>query len=371
MDDIQDGEWDWYWPLFENLTDLEALLEKIDQLPEISREWFTETFEDQFEEVYYEYYSYEYWIWLNDLLPYLQEGKDVFDDIVIIEDLIQEDEGYYYVDVEDAAVIIAMYNDFLALSEDAQDLLDPEYVYFIYSLALEALAYDVSDQLWNVYSIEDEEGTYGLFANYDDVVAAIAAFEALPEDALEFLGEDEIAYYEYLLSIQQALEEGLEVYEAIVAIEAMDLDNLTEETIEAISDMYQAYLALSEDTQELLDPDYVSWLISLVLETVEGSVEELPGTVEDFDALFNNAETKDATVNSLLGAWNQYQAMSDDLKAEMDQDARAHLEALYARYLELTRPSVDLLMIGLILVHLSAGVYFAFKKRDILVKPVQ
>jgi hypothetical protein len=55
----------------------------------------------------------------------------------------------------------------------------------------------------------------------------------------------------------------------------------------------------------------------------------------------------------------------------MDPEARAHLEALYARYLELTKPSVDLLMIGLILVHLSAGVYFAFKKKDVLVKPVQ
>jgi hypothetical protein len=237
MDDIQDGEWDWYWPLFENLTDLEALLEKINQLPEVSREWFTETFEDQFGEVYYDYNSYGYWIWLNDLLPYLQEGKDVYEDIL--------------------------------------------------------------------------------------------------------------------------------------AIEEMDLDNLSEETIEAISNMYEAYLALSEEAQELLDPDYVSWLVSLVLETVEGSIEELPGSVEDFDLLFNDAETKDATVNSLLGAWNQYQAMSDELKDEMDQEARAHLEALYARYLELTRPSVDLFMIGLILVHLSAGVYFAFKKRDVLVKPVQ
>ena len=314
---------------------------------------------------------YEYWIWLNDLLPLLKEGKDVFDDIVIIEDLIQEEEGYSWVNVEDAAGIIAMYNDFLALSQEAQDLLDPEYVYFIYSLAIEALADEVADQLWNLSDIEDEDGTYGLFANYDDVLAAISAFEDLPEDALEFMDEDAIAYYEYLLSIQEALEEGMDVYEDIVAIEAMDLDNLSEDTIKAIGNMYEDCLALSEDAQNLLDPEYVEWLKSMVVDSVEGSIGELPGTVEDFDALFNDEETKEATVNGLLGAWNQYQAMSGELRDAMDPEARAQLEALHARYLELTRPSVDLVMIGLILVHLSAGVYFAFKKRDVLVKPVQ
>jgi hypothetical protein len=62
--------------------------------------------------------------------------------------------------------------------------------------------------------------------------------------------------------------------------------------------------------------------------------------------------------------------MSDQLKDEMDQDYRAQWEALYARYLELTRPQVDLAMIGLILVYLTAGAYFAFKKSDVLVKTV-
>ena len=367
--DIQDNDWEWYWPLFENLSELETLLAGIEDLNEISYGYFVNMYGQENE--YFSYDMYEYWIWLNDLLPYLQEGKDVFDDIVIIEDLIQEEDGYSWVDVEDAAGIISMYNDFLALSQDAQDLLDPDYVYWLYSLALEALVNEVTDQLWNLYDIEDEDGTYGLFANYDDVLAAIAAYEALPEDALELMDEDAIAYYEYLLGIQPALEEGMDVYEDIVAIEAMDLDNLTEETIEAISSMYNAYLDLSEEAKNLLDPEYVEWLTSLVVDTVEGSIGELPGTVEDFDALFNDAETKEATVNGLLGAWNQYQAMSEELKDAMDPEARAHLEALYARYLALNRVTVDLWMIGLILVHLSAGVYFAFKKRDILVKPVQ
>jgi hypothetical protein len=236
-DDIQDGEWSWYWPLFENLSDLEALLAGINTLNPISLDMFEDFYVDG-DENYYDYYTYEYWIYLNELLPFLQEGKDVFNQIVTIEEL--------------------------------------------------------------------------------------------------------------------------------------DLDNLDATTIKAISDMYEEYLALSEEAQDLIDSEYdVEWLLSLIIEQVEGDIETLPGTIEDFDALFNDAETKDATINELLGAWNKFQAMSDDLKDDMDPEARAHLEALYARYLELTRPSVDLVMIGLILVHLFAGVYFAFKKRDVLVKPVQ
>ena len=369
-DDIQDGEWSWYWPLFENLSDLEALLAGINTLNPISLDMFKDLYVDGGEN-YYDYYEYEYWIYLNELLPLLQEGKDVFDQIVIIEDLIQNDDGYDYVNLDDVPAILDMYADFLLLSEEAQDLLDPEYIYWIYSLALEALAYEVEDLGWDIYDIEDESGTYGLFANYDDVLAALAKFEALPEDAFEYLSEDAIEYYEYLMSIKLSLEEGLDVFNQIMDIEDMDLDNLDVTTIEAISNMYEDYLALSEDAQELLDPEYVQWLLSLIIEQVESDIETLPGTVEDFDALFNDAETKDATINGLLGAWNKYQAMSDDLRDDMDPEARAHLEALYARYLELTRPSVDLLMIGLILVHLSAGVYFAFKKKDVLVKPVQ
>ncbi len=366
LSNFQEGEWSWYWPLFENLTELETLLAGIEDLNEISYDIFVDVYGNENE--YFSYEMYEYWLWLNRLQPHLEEGKDVFEQIVVIEELIQEEDGYYWVDIEDAAGIIAMYNDFLALSEDAQELLDPEYVNFIYSLALEVLAQDVEDQLWNIWNIEDESGTYGLFANYDDVLASLEAYEALPEDALEYLDEEAIAYYEYLLSIKLALEEGLDVYDQIMDIEALDLENLDDTTIEAISNMYQDYLELSEEAQELLDPEYVAWLVSLATSTVEGNVEELPATVEDFDALFNDEETKDATIASLLNAWRNYQAMSDEVKDMMDPEARAQLEALYARYLELTRPTVDLLMIGLILVHLSAGVYFAFKKREVLVK---
>ena len=368
--EVQEFDWENYRPLFENLSDLEALLAGINTLNPISLEFFENFYVDG-DENYYDYYEYEYWIWLNELLPLLQEGKDVFNQIVIIEDLIQNDDDYDYVNLDDVQAILDMYADFLLLSEEAQDLLDPEYVYSIYSLALEALAYEVEDLGWDIDDIEDESGTYGLFANYDDVLAALAKFEALPEDALEYLSEDAIEYYEYLMSIKLSLEEGLDVFNQIMDIEDMDLDNLDVTTIEAILDMYEDYLALSEDAQDLLDPEYVEWLLSLIIEQVESDIETLPGTVEDFDALFNDAETKDATINGLLGAWNKYQAMSDELRDDMDPEARAHLEALYARYLELTKPSVDLLMIGLILVHLSAGVYFAFKKKDVLVKPVQ
>jgi hypothetical protein len=237
MDDVQDGDWWWTWPLFSNIDAIKELLAGIDDLPSLSFDLFTELYTNNDGDEYYNYDTYEYWLFLSEILPYLEEGKDVFDQIMDIED--------------------------------------------------------------------------------------------------------------------------------------MDLDNLDVITIKAILDMYQDYLALSEDAQDLLDPEYVQWLVSLIVEQVESDIEELPSTVEDFDALFNDAETKTATVNSLLNAWNKYQAMSDELRDDMDPEARAHLEALYARYLELTRPSVDLVMIGLILVHLSAGVYFAFKKKDVLVKPVQ
>jgi hypothetical protein len=233
--DIQDGEWDWYWPLFENISELETLLAGRDGLNEISYDLFVEMYGQENE--FFSYDMYEYWIWLNDLLPHLVAGKPVYDQIVAIDD--------------------------------------------------------------------------------------------------------------------------------------MDLDNLDATTIKAILDMYEDYLDLSEEAKNLIGPDYVEWLLSLIIEQVESDIETLPGTVEDFDALFNDAETKDASINGLLGAWNKYQAMSDELRDDLDPEARAHLEALYARYLELTKSSVDLLMIGLILVHLSAGVYFAFKKKDVLVKPVQ
>jgi len=374
MYDVQEEDWYWYYPLFENLEALEALLEKISTLPTISYDLFTDIYTDFWGEEYYDYETYEYWLHLNELLPLLKEGFPVFEQLKNVdENLLQYDSEYdeYYFELEDIAAVIKMFNDYNALSEEAQDLLDGEYIYWLYELALETLANYVENLLWNLYDIEDEAGTYGLFANYDDVLAALAAFEDLPEEALEYLDEEAISYYEYLLGLKEYLEEGLDVYAQIIEIENFDFDDLSPEDIEAIGDMYQAYLALSPEAQQLLDPEYVDYLMSLTVEFVESNVSNLPETLEDFEAAFNDPETKDQTIADLLAAWNAYQAMSEEMKELMDPEQRAHLEALYARYQELIKPNVDLGMIGLIILHLLAGTYFAFKKRDLLVPIVK
>jgi alpha-tubulin suppressor-like RCC1 family protein len=500
--DIQDGDWDWYYPLFNNLTELQALLAGLDALNPISKEFFT-YFEIYDEEKDYDYYSYEYWLHLKDLLPLLVEGKPVFDLFVAIEDgdIINYDDGYYYVDVKDAKQIIDMYNAFALLSEDAQDLLDIETISWYYELALEALAYEVEENLWNIEDIEYDEGYYGLFANYNDVLAALTSFEALPEDALEYLDDDSVEYYEYLLSIKLALAEGLTVYglivniedniikydtqgnpyvdlkdvntvlnmyteysklsaeakelldpeyvamiytlalqaqanvvinqlndlsvveedngtyalfenyddvaaalaaynalatdaknlldeetqayyaylnglradlqaglgvfNQIVTIEGLDLDNPSPATLTAISDMIDDFNSLTPAQQALLAP-YVNDLKALALGRVSGLIDVLPADAETFEAAFNDPETKDATIANLLAAWEHYNALSDELKAELDEFEVARLQALHTRYLELIRPAMDLLMIGLIIVHLLSFTYFAFKKRDVL-----
>jgi alpha-tubulin suppressor-like RCC1 family protein len=364
--DVQEGEWDNYSSLFENLTALEALLEGRDALNPISYDMFADFYVDGDDNIY-DYSYYEYWIWLNDLLPALQEGKDVFDLIVLVEAFIQYDE-YSYVELENVPAILEMYEAFLLLSEEAQNLLDPEYVNWIYGLALEALVYEVDLMLFDLSNTEDEGYALVLFENYNDVLAAIAKYEALPEDALELLDLEAIEYYEYLLGLQPYLEEGFDVYEAIKAIDEMDLEAMDDATIEAISDMYNDYLNLSEEAKSLLDPEYVETLRDLAIQAVESYIAELPLTVETFDDLFNDEETKDAAVTSLLNAWNAYQAMSDELKDGMDEVQRAHLEAVYNRYLELSATQLDLSILALIIVHLSVGAYFAFKKRDVLIK---
>jgi hypothetical protein len=364
--DVQEGEWDNYSSLFENLTALEALLEGRDALNPNSYDMFVNFYVDGDEDIY-DYYYYEYWIWLNDLLPALQEGKDVFDQIVLVEAFIQYDE-YSYVEIENVPAILEMYEAFLLLSEEAQNLLDPEYVNWIYGLALEALVYEVDLMLFDLSNTEDDGYALVLFENYNDVLAAIAKYEALPEGALDLLDLEAIEYYEYLLGLQPYLEEGFDVYEAIKAIDEMDLEAMDDATIEAISDMYNDYLNLSEEAKSLLDPEYVETLRNLAIQAVESYVDELPLTVEAFDDLFNDEETKDAAVTSLLNAWNAYQAMSDELKDGMDEVHRAHLEAVYNRYLELSATQLDLSILALIIVHLSVGAYFAFKKRDVLIK---
>jgi hypothetical protein len=436
MDDIQDDYWDWYYPLFVNLDELQALLEKINSLPQLSFTWFTDTYVDYWGEEYYDYYSYEYWLHLNELLPLLIEGKPVFDQIVIIEDFVQydDDEYDYYVNVEDAAAIIAMFNDFLALSEEAQELLNPEYVYWLYDLALTALANDVASRLYSIADEEYENGYYGLFANYDDVIAALTAFEALPEDALEYLDEDTIAYYYYLLDLKEALSDGLEVYGQIIDIE--DLIQYDEDTesfyvnlddAQSILDMYANYLLLSEEAQELLYPEYVYFIYDLALQALANNVNAMVATIEDgevidindlqavldaiaaynalpedakeyaeeayqrllgllnvirqsventvdalpsleeFADLYNNPDTREQAVNDLLAAKEAYDALTDEQKEDFDPELKAKLDALLSLYAELQRPDVDFGMIFLILVHLSAGAYFAFKKRDTLI----
>jgi hypothetical protein len=362
--DVQEEEWDWYWPLFENLAELETLLDGINDLNAISYEFFVETYgqEDEF----FAYGMYEYWIYLNDLVPFLKEGKDVFDQVVLVEDLIQFVEGTAYLDLDDVEAVLDMYADYLLLSEEAQELLDPEYISYLYSLALETLANEVDDLAYDIYSIEDEEGVYGLFASYDDILAALAKFEALPEDALEYLSEEALEYYAYLLSIKLPMEEGLDVFNQIEEIDALDLDNLNDETIEAISDMYVDYLALSEEAKSLLDPEYVDYLVSLVTDHVENSVNSIADSIEEFDTLYNDEDIREDLVSNLLDAYNTYNDLPEDVKDLIDIETREQLEAFHARYLVLSQPKSDIGMIGLILVHLTAGAYFVYKKRKII-----
>jgi hypothetical protein len=169
-----------------------------------------------------------------------------------------------------------------------------------------------------------------------------------------------------LLDLKALLEEGLDVYEQLTNIFDFDFDNLSPEDIAAIVNMVNDYDALSEEARELLDPETIAYYVSLTLEFIEDLVEDLPESIEDFEALFNDPETKDDVEDALLDAWASYQSLSPELKDQLDPEARAQLEALYARYQELLRPTsnVNLMIIGLLIIHLSAGAYFAFKKRD-------
>jgi hypothetical protein len=354
-----------YYPYFEHLDEVEAILNGINDLNDISYDFFTVTY-DEGEETYFDYTGYSYWLWLNETLPLLQEGKEVYDQIVLIEDSIQYDEGMAYLDLDDVDAVLDMYADYLLLSEEAQELLDPAYISYIYSLALETLANEVDDLAYDIYSIEDEEGTYGLFASYDDILAALAKFEALSEDALEYLSEEALEYYAYLLSIKLPLAEGLDVFNQIEEIEGLDLDNLNDETIEAISDMYVDYLALSEEAKSLLDPEYVDYLVSLVTDHVENSVNSIADSIEEFDTLYNDEDIREDLVSNLLDAYNTYNDLPEDVKDLIDIETREQLEAFHARYLVLSQPKSDIGMIGLILVHLTAGAYFVYKKRKII-----
>ncbi len=352
--DVQEEDWGYTWPLFENLAELEALLEGIEDLNEISFEMFTAMYGQENE--FFEYEMYEYWMYLNEILPALQEGKPVYDQIVVIENLIEYDDDYAYVELEDVAVILAMYEDFLALSEDAQDLIDPEYAYWLYSLALEALANQAYDELGNIYDIEDEFGTDGLLTNLDDVNAALAIYEALPADALALLDEEAQAYYDYLKGLQAALTEASPVFDLIQEL-PQDVEDLEESDFEDILAAVNAYNDLSEDAQALLDGEL---LMALLEEVASRAIDNLPVeeelTLEDEDAVVRAREA--------------YDLLTEDQQEALGEDYLLRLQAAEARIAALKQTAWGdiLTTFGVLLLHLAAAAYFVFLKRKDLAK---
>jgi hypothetical protein len=111
----------------------------------------------------------------------------------------------------------------------------------------------------------------------------------------------------------------------------------------------------------LLDPEYVDWLVSLVTDQTENSINSIADSIEEFDELYNDESTREDLIANLLNAYNSYNDLADEVKDLIDLETREKLEAFYARYLELSKPKADFAMIGLILVHLTAGIYFAYK----------
>jgi hypothetical protein len=130
--------------------------------------------------------------------------------------------------------------------------------------------------------------------------------------------------------------------------------------------MYVDYLALSEEAKSLLDPEYVDYLVSLVTDHVENSVNSIADSIEEFDTLYNDEDIREDLVSNLLDAYNTYNDLPEDIKDLIDIETREQLEAFHARYLVLSQPKSDIGMIGLILVHLTAGAYFVYKKRKII-----
>jgi len=352
---IEDIEYDeGYYGLFANYTDVLAALTSFEALPEDALDYLDE-------------YSIEYYEYLLSIKLALAEGLTVYGLIINIEDNIikYDTDGNPYVELNDVNVIFAMYTEYSKLSADAKELLDPEYVEMLYTLALQAQANVVIGQLNDLAVVEEDTGTYALFENYTDVMAALDAYNALSADAKNLLDEETQAYYAYLNGLKADLEAGLGVFNQIVTIEGLDLDNPSPATLTAISDMIDDFNSLTPAQQALLAP-YVNDLKALALGRVSGLIDVLPADVESFEAAFNDPETKDAAVTNLLAAWEHYNALSDELKAQLDPLEVARLQALHARYLELIRPAMDLLMLGLIIVHLLSFTYFAFKKRDVL-----
>jgi alpha-tubulin suppressor-like RCC1 family protein len=359
--DIDDVEYEeGNYGLFRIYTQIQQALAALEGLPAgVVFDEFT-YYDEDYEE--YWYWTYDYYLYLKDLQPLLTEGLAVYNQIVAIE--ATDLDG----DLTDAqmAAITKMYTDYLALSEAARDLLDPEYVDWLNSLVLEALANRTTNLLLDIEAIEDEGGNIALFENYNGILAAIASYDALPAGSLAYLDEETTTYYNYLKSLVPTLTAGMGVFNQIQTINSGNLTNVSPSTIEDIVKMINDFNALTNnDAKNLLQP-YVDDLRGLILGRVSGLITQQPATIADFEAAFNNTETKEAAVANLLSAWEHYQSLSPELRAQLDPTEVAHLEALYARYLELSKDSVDLIVLLLIILHLLSMTYFAFKKRDLL-----
>ena len=351
LDEIATIDENNYFELFDMLAEIEALLADIDDLNEISFDLFT-SFDE--EDELYEYEMYEYWIYLSELLPYLQEAKPVFDDWQAIESALEYDEFEdIELDRESALAILAMYKDYSDLSEDAQDTLDDERINYLYELALSFLVDEVEDALYNVWDIEDESGYDGLLENLDDVNAALALYDNLPEDLLELMDSDAVDYYEYLKDLQAALTEALPVYNMIQALPEVP----SEDDIESILEAVEAYQDLSDEAKELLDTE----LLNLLLENVaEQLIDALP-LVEEL--------TLDDESDVEL-ARRAYNLLTEDQQEALGEDYLLSLEAAEARIeaLKQTAWGDILTTFGVLLLHLAAAAYFVFLKRKDLAK---
>ena len=351
LDEIYTIEDNNYYDLFDMLAEIEALLADIDNLNEISFDLFT-TFDEDGE--YYWYESYEYWIYLSELLPYLQEAKPVFDDWIVIEAALKYDEFEDIVlDSESALAILAMYKDYSDLSEDAQYTLDDERINYLYELALSFLVDEVEDALYNVWDIEDESGYDGLLENLEDVNAALALYDNLPEDLLEFMDSDAVLYYEYLKNLQAALTEALPVYKMIKALPQVP----SEDDFESILEAVEAFQALSDEAKELLDTS----LLNLLLENVAKQLIEALPKVEEL--------TLDDESDVEL-ARRAYNLLTEDQQEALGEDYLLRLEAAEARIeaLKQTAWGDILTTFGVLLLHLAAVAYFVFLKRKDLAK---
>ena len=337
-----------YSYLFENLDAIKALLLEINDLPDFAYDFFTE-YDDYYEEYYYS--AYEYWIYLNSLVPFIEEGEDVYFTFRdLIDGLVYEDE-YPVLDEDLAFAILANYQAYLDLSEDAQYLLDGYYYEFLFEEAVWYLTNRVENALFVLYN----SGTSYLLENLEDVNAALALYESLPENVLEFLSEEALAQYEYLKGLQAALTEALPVYNMIQ--ELKDIDEVETNDIDAILDAIEAYNALSEDAKNLLDDEF---LMGLLTQAAQLAIANLPPvgelTLED-----------EAKVEQARRAYN---LLSPEQQAALGEDYLTRLQAAEARIIELKQFNwaTFLTTMGVLLVHFAAGAYFVFLNRKELAK---